>query len=353
MTSVVHSSSRCFGGTVSLLKSQERDVNYGDVIDTEAFENILNNTFNDFEDFRDVIWIAPVDYFKLDEDSACATSCKGYQLFYNSYILIVETLDLYTESLWYEVESEIRNGALFECHTCTSHNNSIPGLGPLESSSSETYIVSNILHRLGYYDQLRIAKEGDDIYYALKNYSGRESEQSFANYLGNVVMNDTLIPFNARDGISFQAKLHPAHLVARLPLLAILGAETQLPKVTKIAGASERLFIDVRLNVKLKEPITVLVCIFGGQVLAIGAVIFYCRNVFIRDYASSLSIARLLKKTTEDTEGMSTHTGEELAEYLDSKGVMMRYGTRRKGDEAFEVDLWNDVEDEFPDAIYA
>lgn len=94
-------------------------------------------------------------------------------------------------------------------------------------------------------------------------------------------------------------------------------------------------------------------CIFGGQVLAIAVAIFYCRKVFIRDYASSLSIARLLKTTMEEVEGMSTCTGEKLMEYLDRKGVMMRYGTRRKGDEALEVDLWNDVEDEFPDAIYS
>ncbi|EMD96751.1 hypothetical protein COCC4DRAFT_62250 [Bipolaris maydis ATCC 48331] len=257
--SVVHSSSRCFGGTVSLRENQEMVLDYGDVTYEATFENILK-----------------------------------------------KILSVYT------------------CHTCTSHNNSIPGLGLLESSYSTTYNVSSLLHRVGYDEDMWGGIEEDNSMYGFRVYSGMSSGGHFAN------------------GLS-----------ARLPLLAILGAEALLPKVTQAPGTPEQLFIDVRLKVKLKESITVLVCIFGGQILAISVVLFYCRNVFIRDYTSSLSVARLLKTTMEDVEGMSTSTGEELAEYLESKGVMMRYGTRRKGDETFEVGLWNDVEDEFPDAVYA
>ncbi|XP_014561713.1 hypothetical protein COCVIDRAFT_85780 [Bipolaris victoriae FI3] len=264
-TSVVHSSSRCSGGTMSLRENQERVVDYGDVIDTAIFDIILKT-----------IYMMEID-----------------------------------------------------CYTCTSHNNSIPGLGLLESSNSNTYNASNLLHRVGHFDY-RWQEIGKDTVYGVRSYSDREYDEHFATGLGT-----------------------PAHLAARLPILAILGADMQLPKVTKIPGASERLFIDVRLKVKLKEPIMVLFCIFGGQILAIGVVLFYCRKVFIRDHTSSLSIARLLKTTMEDVEGMSTCTGEELAEHLDSKGVMMRYGTRRKGDKTLEVDLWDDVEEDFPDAIYS
>lgn len=187
----------------------------------------------------------------------------------------------------------------------------------------------------------------------MRSYSDREYDEHFATGLGTVLQQDGESYFNSNVSIAFQGKLQPAHLAARLPILAILGADMQLPKVTKIPGASERLFIDVRLKVKLKKPIMVLLCIFGGQILAIGVVLFYCRKVFIRDHTSSLSIARLLKTTMEDVEGMSTCTGEELAEHLDSKGVMMRYGTRRKSDKTLEVDLWDDVEEDFPDAIYS
>ncbi|EMD68531.1 hypothetical protein COCSADRAFT_350137 [Bipolaris sorokiniana ND90Pr] len=258
-TSVVHSSSRCFWGTVSLRENQERVVDYGDVIYEATFENIVKKIMSVYTELLTTIW-----------------------------------------------RLSLRDNIL------------------LESSYSTTYNVSNLLHRAGHDERMWKGIEEDDSTYGVRVYSGIGSGEHFAK-----------------------------SLTTRLPLLAVLGADIQLPKVTQISGASERLFIDVRLNVKLKEPITVLMCIFGGQVLAIAVAIFYCRKVFIRDYASSLSIARLLKTTMEEVEGMSTCTGEKLMEYLDRKGVMMRYGTRRKGDEALEVDLWNDVEDEFPDAIYS
>ncbi|KAH7558279.1 hypothetical protein J3E72DRAFT_370553 [Bipolaris maydis] len=334
--SVVHSSSRCFGGTVSLRENQEMVLDYGDVTYEATFENILKKILSVYTVAQDhIIWIAPVDHFELHGDSGCATT-----------YLFVE-VDVIFQFEGY------RNAILFECHTCTSHNNSIPGLGLLESSYSTTYNVSSLLHRVGYDEDMWGGIEEDNSMYGFRVYSGMSSGGHFANGLSGVFVQGNQLPFNATDGITFQGKLHPAHLAARLPLLAILGAEALLPKVTQAPGTPEQLFIDVRLKVKLKESITVLVCIFGGQILAISVVLFYCRNVFIRDYTSSLSVARLLKTTMEDVEGMSTSTGEELAEYLESKGVMMRYGTRRKGDETFEVGLWNDVEDEFPDAVYA
>ncbi|KAJ5031368.1 hypothetical protein PSV08DRAFT_173340 [Bipolaris maydis] len=303
--SVVHSSSRCFGGTVSLRENQEmlQLIYLGDVTYEATFENILKKILSVYTVAQDhIIWIAPVDHFELHGDSGCATT-----------YLFVE-VDVIFQFEGY------RNAILFECHTCTSHNNSIPGLGLLESSYSTTYNVSSLLHRVGYDEDMWGGIEEDNSMYGFRVYSGMSSGGHFANGLSGVFVQGNQLPFNATDGITFQGKLHPAHLAARLPLLAILGAEALLPKVTQAPGTPEQLFIDVRLKVKLKESITVLVCIFGGQILAISVVLFYCRNVFIRDYTSSLSVARLLKTTMEDVEGMSTSTGEELAEYLESKG---------------------------------
>lgn len=240
--------------------------------------------------------------------------------------------------------------SLFQCDTCTSHNTSIPGLGLLELSHSTTHNISNLVHRISSFDRVWGPME-EGSHYTVRAYSGMNKNEHFANYINEVVKGgyEELYP---ELGIPTHAKLHAAHLAARLPLLAVMGADIQLPRMTRIPGASERRFVNVRLNVDLKKPIEVLVGILAGQMLAIAVVVFYCRKVFIRDYASHLSVARLLKTTMEGVQGMSTHTGEEITEYLDSKGVMMRYGTRRKDDGALEVDLCNDVENDFPDAMY-
>lgn len=181
---------------------------------------------------------------------------------------------------------------------------------------------------------------------AVRDYSGMDKNEHFSNYLHKAVEKDPQL------GVPLTARLYAAHLAARLPLLAILGADMRLPKMTQEKNASERPFVDIKLKVDLRKPIAVLLSILVGQLLAIGIVQFVCRKVFVRDYASYLSIARLLKRAMNKVDGMSTQTGKELVKYLDHEGVMMRYGTRQKGEENLEVDLWNDVKNEFLDATY-
>lgn len=286
-----------------------------------------------------------MDVFDLSEASPCATTCKDYHILCNSGVLTMNT-DLYTA--WHNTENrEVSDAALFECYTCTSHNDSMPGLGRVELSDSMNYSVSNTLQSVGSFE--KEAYDGD------KGYNIRAypdvGTNAFASFPYGQMPGDEESS-DSMNSITPEANLYAAHLTARVPLLAVLGAEMRLPKVTRISGASERHFVDVRLRVEIKKTIAVLLCIFGGQVVAIGVVLFYCRNVFIRDYASSLSVARLLKTTMESVEGMSMHTGDEITRYLESKGVLMRYGTRRWGDMISEVDLWNDVEDEFPVGVY-
>lgn len=107
-TSVVHSSSRCFWGTVSLRENQERVVDYGKqntplgalrlLATTHLFRwcylrgNIWEYCEENYEClYSNVIWIAPRNYSQLYGDSACATTCKGHHLAYNSQILTLET----------------------------------------------------------------------------------------------------------------------------------------------------------------------------------------------------------------------------------------------------------------------
>ncbi|PVH97868.1 hypothetical protein DM02DRAFT_657854 [Periconia macrospinosa] len=330
-TKVFHSSSSCFG-TRMAVENKIVSVDGGRMV-----ENLSSNSINETSmkilqlivsilpnTQDDIVWAAPLNYSERYQDS-CGTTY------------------LYTEL--YRPKGKNREMALFECFTCISYNNSIPGPGPLEpSNTTSSYDVSSLLHRIGSFDRVWGGRQNDS--YSVRVYSGMNKNEHFANNL-----NEGFKKSNTTD-ITRQANLHAAHLVARLPLLAILGADIQLPRVTLIPNALPQKFVDRKLGVSWRESIPVLVSIFVGQTLAIGTVFFYCRKVFIRDHASNLSVARLLKTTIENVNGMSTHAGDKIAEYLEKEGKMMRYGTRRNDNGVLEVDLWNDVENEFPDAVY-
>jgi len=131
--------------------------------------------------------------------------------------------------------------------------------------------------------------------------------------------------------LSPETELNATHFTARLPLLAVLGAENVLAKAPRDNSTTEKLFITVALEVRWRRAIAVLVAIFVGQVIAIGVVKYMCWNVFLRDHDSFLALAVLLKTTVGKVQGRSTALGKELASCLDGKGVKMRYGTRDKG----------------------
>jgi len=147
------------------------------------------------------------------------------------------------------------------------------------------------------------------------------------------------------------AELNAAHFTARLPLLAVLGADNVLVKVPRDKNAIQKAFITVALDVRWRRAVAVLVAILVGQVIAVGVVKYMCWNVFLRDHDSFLALAVLLKTTVGKVQGRSTALGEELASFLDREGVKMRYGTRAKG-QYREVDLADDVEDRFPNVQY-
>ncbi|RYP62123.1 hypothetical protein DL770_009637 [Monosporascus sp. CRB-9-2] len=149
-----------------------------------------------------------------------------------------------------------------------------------------------------------------------------------------------------------ESELQAAHLTARAPLLAVITADTMLPRVTREKGASERAFVNIALEVKWGRVLGILGGLVFGQALATAAAIFWCRNIIYRDHDSYLSVARLMKQAMEHTKGRSVDTGPELAACMKKEGVWMRYGPRRIKDDEYEVTLWEDVENEFLDRTY-
>ncbi|KXX77187.1 hypothetical protein MMYC01_207684 [Madurella mycetomatis] len=167
-------------------------------------------------------------------------------------------------------------------------------------------------------------------------------------------------PYNIQfvDPLRLADVLRAAHVAARLPILTVIGAEMRLPRVAKVAGATESSIIMVALEVKWDRVAGVLGAILVGQVIAIAATINHCRKFILHDYDSFLPIARLLKTAMEHAQGRSVDPAVKIAAQIkNGKGVArteerrIRYGTRNRNG-IYEVDLWDDVENNFPEARY-
>ena len=141
-------------------------------------------------------------------------------------------------------------------------------------------------------------------------------------------------------------------LVARLPILAITYANTDLPRYTrdthsnKTAGTA---YLHTNLEVNWHRVILIAVCIIIGQILAILTVLYYCNGIYTRD-DSHLATAELLKTVITRFNDGKLMTGEELAVSLDDAlGVPVSYGTRKgQGGGPPEVDLASGLDANFP-----
>ncbi|PUU83781.1 hypothetical protein B9Z19DRAFT_1060706 [Tuber borchii] len=141
-------------------------------------------------------------------------------------------------------------------------------------------------------------------------------------------------------------------LVARLPILAITYANTELPRYTrdthsnKTAGTA---YLHTKLEVNWHRVTLIAVCIIIGQILVIIAVLYYCNGIYTRD-DSHLAAAELLKTVVTRFDDGKLMTGEELAESLDDVlGVPVSYGTRKgQVDGPPEVDLASGLDTNFP-----
>ncbi|KAG0137926.1 hypothetical protein HOY82DRAFT_582775 [Tuber indicum] len=147
-------------------------------------------------------------------------------------------------------------------------------------------------------------------------------------------------------------RLWMASLIARLPILAIMHANTALPKFARgphpnqTAGTA---YLHTTLEVDWFRVLLIALSITGGQILAILVVLSYCTGVYTRD-DSHLATAELLKTVINRFDGGKLMTGEELAASLDDVlEVSVSYGARQGRDGGPpEVDLTSDLDANFP-----
>jgi hypothetical protein len=265
---------------------------------------------------------------------------------------------LYTGDYQYSTDDG-HNGTWFECSTCLTdlNNNPIENASLFHGIPTEiSPFISRLLLYVGVYDNWSPidpsgSHKGNHIYF--REYSSYNRSLHFLNDLHIAVPK---VDGSPSTDVPAKAALYAAHLAARLPVLAVLGADRFLPRVTRDEGARERLIVNTSLEVKWHRVGGVLLAILAGQLIAIGVIFLLCKRVFMRDHYSFLSIARLLKTAITAVPARSVDTGEELAEAIEKANVRMKYGTKEVGGDTFEVDLWDDFDNgpscQFPDKHY-
>ncbi|KAK5655738.1 hypothetical protein OQA88_5275 [Cercophora sp. LCS_1] len=294
------------------------------------FVNVLNGILSYYGPATDYIWAKNWDYAKLGDPSACVTTYLHNEMYPSHQ-------GRYT-----------RNTTFFQCTTCLRGPSGSTGLSPnpfFNLPASKLPYAANILLSFGAFDR-RYAYSYDVGQFSAKEYGSQEHAMTFINGLGAMRYKE----FGAdwyRTPVPKEYELHTAHLTARLPVLAVIGAEKQLPRVTREAGASEVPFIVTSLEVKWRRSMGVLGAILAGQVVVVWVVYWYVGGVWVRDHDSFLSVARVLRTAMAGVKGLSTGTGKKLAERIEESVSGMRYGTR-KGKMGLEVDIWEDAVPEFP-----
>jgi len=142
-----------------------------------------------------------------------------------------------------------------------------------------------------------------------------------------------------------------AALVARLPIAAIAyrNSDKIFPLMYKDPNAHWTEHVETTLEVKWDKVGISAGLIVAGQILAITAVVCYCRNVYVRE-DSYLATAELLKTVLNKIGCGNTMTAKELGDTLDGVlGGPVRYGTipSTQGDQP-KVALGCEVDYNFP-----
>lgn len=118
-----------------------------------------------------------------------------------------------------------------------------------------------------------------------------------------------------------------ATLVARLPIAAIAFGNQVCPRMQKDPKARAEEDVKTTLDVDWSRVAAVAVTIVAAQILAIIVVLYYCRNIYVRE-DGFISTAELLKTVLSKIEDGSMMTGEELENALDEViGGPVSYGT--------------------------
>ncbi|KAG0633451.1 hypothetical protein HOY80DRAFT_1105449 [Tuber brumale] len=147
-------------------------------------------------------------------------------------------------------------------------------------------------------------------------------------------------------------RLWVAGLVARLPILAIMHANTELPQYARGPHPNQTVgipYLHTTLEVHWHRVALTAASITVGEILAILVVLYYCNGVYTRD-DSHLAAAELLKTVINKFDDGKLMTGEELAASLDDVlKAPVSYGTRKgQDDDLPEVDLASGLEAKFP-----
>ena len=236
-----------------------------------------------------------------------------------------------------------------ECKTCITDQDNQPGIGTnlLRSLSSENSTETAKL-------LTRSATAGMEA----QNSDFTDGAIIFRPYFPSSYVSqflDTFLDPYDYYGNGTKGELNTAHLTARLPILTLIGAERQFPRVPLEAGGSEQPYVNTVLHVKWSRVIVVLVSIAVGQLVSVAIVLFMCRKVIVRDHNSYLSIAWSLRGFVGLVSNGSVDSGEVLASRLKDKcDLGVTYGSRRCVDDprVREVGFWEEVDGDFEDGKY-
>ncbi|CUS15582.1 unnamed protein product, partial [Tuber aestivum] len=243
--------------------------------------------------------------------------------------------------------------AVWECWPTLTET--IGGHGPQQVQPDERIFHPTELYRL-----LTLG-EGEHIYATKDKNGGHYVYLNTFSIIDNKGRADGGVPYlynNLGDGgsesevVRNSYNLWVAGLVARLPILAIMHGNDDFPRFAlgphpnQTSGTA---YLHTTLEVNWVRVILIVASITGGQVLAILAVLSYCKGVYTRD-DSHLATAELLKTVINRFDDGKLMTGEELARSLDDVlGVPVSYGTRKGPDGGPpEVDLASGLEAKFP-----
>jgi hypothetical protein len=251
-----------------------------------------------------------------------------------------------------EVDPITRNSTFYECRNCLTKRDGTPGIDPdvfFNFPPANLTYASRVLLGFGGLDTI-----ADN--FTISIYKQHPFWAVVIDLLDGISAPDYL-PFG-RDqwylNMSEDWELTAANALARLPSMITIGAEQFLSRIPREEGATEKHYVVTTLEVKWGRAVATLIALTAGQVLTI--VIVWCasRRVLLRDHDSFLAVARLLRTAVNMSEGVvpasSVASGKALAESIQKSAAppgTIRYGTRRVKSK-YEVDIWDDVDNEFP-----
>ena len=200
-----------------------------------------------------------------------------------------------------------------ECNSCLSGPGSTTRPSFYGLSAENATYVSNILLMLG-------------VFQADSDFFNTTYSTAFRQYF----VDSGLTTFLSNQGYDdeFDALVEVTHVMARLPILAVVGAEGELPTAPLVNESSVVVTIHTKLEVRWDRAIGVLAAILGGQLVFTAVVLFWCKQVFIPDYRSQVSTANLLKTVIGPAKLSGVEKMSELAAILGAEGKPLEYQTK-------------------------